>query len=310
MGNDVNESTVHKIWRDSMLATGHHMNSSKLTYDDFVLLMKGQTRDAVVKAGRLCPESSCIFEEGAEDNGNLNSGQRSIEDCMVTVPSAYKCRPSDFAVTPVLLTDQSMKFERRRSWSADNDCDESVGVMLDIPRENDKAILSAKTYDEQGQKTSLKSHAANRKLYQAHRQMRLAVLEASKRFEENQARHACANICAHADNSRGEIVRAGLVSRRGFAKPGPSEAEAVRKLLQQNSAQQTLLVEQVNRRGARSGRRIRKKTISDMSGMLSHMDQDKLPSYFPSQPLAEVDEIHEETKCLEAHHVSFTNLDA
>jgi hypothetical protein len=117
----------------------------------------------------------------------------------------------------------------------------------------------------------------NRKLYRAHRQMRLAVLEASKRFEEQQAEHAKQVILAARDEAEGEeekglgMIQAGLVMRHGHTKQVSSKA--IRTLLEENRVQQQALVEKANRRGGR-GRRSRKKTTSDMSGMLSSIGQD------------------------------------
>ncbi|GAX16046.1 hypothetical protein FisN_20Hh280 [Fistulifera solaris] len=110
----------------------------------------------------------------------------------------------------------------------------------------------------------------NRQLYRAHRQMRLAVLEASKRFEEQQTAHArdliLAQREAEGNNEHGHVmIQAGLVMRHGHKKQVSSEA--IRTLLLENQAQQQALVEKANRRGGR-GRRSRKKTISDMSGMM------------------------------------------
>lgn len=114
----------------------------------------------------------------------------------------------------------------------------------------------------------------NRKLYRAHRHMRLAVLEASKRFEEQQAEHAKEVILAarEEDDSHG-MIQAGLVMRHGHKKQVSSKA--IRTLLESNRMQQQALVEKANKRGGR-GRRSRKKTISDMSGMLSSMSAEDL----------------------------------
>ena len=121
----------------------------------------------------------------------------------------------------------------------------------------------------------------NRKLYRAHRQMRLAVLEASKRFEEQQARHAREVLMARddedqeggtADGLNNLPFHAGLVMKHGHKKHVSSEA--IKKMLQDDKNEAQALVEKATRRGGR-GKGRRKKTISDMSGMLS-MGQDDL----------------------------------
>ena len=117
----------------------------------------------------------------------------------------------------------------------------------------------------------------NRRLYRAHRQMRLAVLEASKRFEEQQAEHARDVILAQREQNQEQngggasaVIHAGLVMRHGHTKQVSSEA--IRAMLARDRAEQQTLVEIATRRGGR-GRRSRKKTISDMSGMLSSTEE-------------------------------------
>merc|ERR1712176_1390282 len=124
--------------------------------------------------------------------------------------------------------------------------------------------------------TKANLHFVNRKLYRAHRQMRLAVLEASKRFEEQQAAHAKEVILSQreAEDANSNVVPAGLVMRRGHK--GQVSSEQVKCLLRKEASQQQVLVEKATKRGGR-GKRSRKKTISDMSGMLqSSLTQDEM----------------------------------
>jgi hypothetical protein len=107
--------------------------------------------------------------------------------------------------------------------------------------------------------------AANRKLYRAHRQMRLAVLEASKRFEEQQAQHAKEVLIAR-QAKEGGAGSAGLVMRHGYTKQVSSDA--IRQLLSENAARQQEMVAVASRKGGR-GKRTRKKTISDIRVMLN-----------------------------------------
>jgi len=116
----------------------------------------------------------------------------------------------------------------------------------------------------------------NRKLYRAHRQMRLAVLEASKRFEEQQARHARDVILAQRESEGEEDIKlyhAGLVMRHGHKRQVSSES--VKLLLKEHREKQQVLVEKATKRGGR-GRRNRKKTCSDMSGMLFSLEHEQV----------------------------------
>ena len=112
----------------------------------------------------------------------------------------------------------------------------------------------------------------NRRLYRAHRQMRLAVLEASKRFEEQQALHARDVILAEREKQSPNVPHgAGLVMRHGTTIQVSSEA--IRAMLARERAEQQSYVEKATRKGGR-GRRTRKKTVSDMSAMLSMGSED------------------------------------
>jgi hypothetical protein len=90
------------------------------------------------------------------------------------------------------------------------------------------------------------------------------------------------------------MIQAGLVMRHGHKKQVSSQA--IRKLLDENRVQQQALVEKANRRGGR-GRRSRKKTISDMSGMLSSMGQDDMNAVAQQATSSAVDiVVHEDFK--------------
>jgi hypothetical protein len=127
----------------------------------------------------------------------------------------------------------------------------------------------------------------NRKLYRAHRQMRLAVLEASKRFEEQQAEHAKQVISAAREASeRHRVVQAGLVMRHGHKKQ--VSTKSIRALLERNREQQNSLVEKANRSSGR-GRRSKKKTVSDMSSMLTNLNPEDLLLGAPKTGASAVD---------------------
>jgi len=101
----------------------------------------------------------------------------------------------------------------------------------------------------------------NRKLYRAHRQMRLAVMEASKRFEEQQI----ARTKKMLEMRGGQPCGAGLTMRHGHAPE--MSIEQIREVIKKQQKQRQVAVDKANKRGGR-GRRTRKKTVSDMAGML------------------------------------------
>eukprot|EP00592_Proboscia_alata_P024813 CAMPEP_0194442738 /NCGR_PEP_ID=MMETSP0176-20130528/126308_1 /TAXON_ID=216777 /ORGANISM="Proboscia alata, Strain PI-D3" /LENGTH=282 /DNA_ID=CAMNT_0039268887 /DNA_START=104 /DNA_END=952 /DNA_ORIENTATION=- len=114
--------------------------------------------------------------------------------------------------------------------------------------------------------------SANRELYRNHRIIRLAVLEASKRFEDQKISRLTQQLKAKGllgeegtDTGRG----AGLVLRRGSInnKESWNETEAVRKILQENQEKERKQLERVKRKAGR-GRRSSEKTASDVSAMM------------------------------------------
>lgn len=116
----------------------------------------------------------------------------------------------------------------------------------------------------------------NRKLYRAHRTMRLSVMEACKRFEEEQAKRALDVLLAQEEeNNKTRKGHAGLVMRRVENKTVSSEA--IKQFLEQNRKEQQDLMEKANKRGGR-GRRIRKKTISDMGAMMGSLSNEEMTS--------------------------------
>ena len=131
----------------------------------------------------------------------------------------------------------------------------------------------------------------NRTLYRAHREFRHTLTEACKRFEDEQMRRAKESL--RAQESAGAKYTAGLVMRHGQALSD----ESIKKFLAETKEQQQKKVDQANRRGGR-GRHSRKKTTSDMSGMLiepTHLgtpemgDRKKLAKQEALEPIEEDD---------------------
>jgi hypothetical protein len=142
----------------------------------------------------------------------------------------------------------------------------------------------------------------NRELYRAHRLMRLAVLEASKRFEEKQIVREGLDMTSserqeHEEQSRSkeaahpkadrEDMAAGLVMRRGtIERQNSTGAERVRELLRQREAERQAQLAAATKKSGRSaggaGRRSRRqKTVSDMSALMAGMSP---PPSTPSNP--------------------------
>ena len=127
----------------------------------------------------------------------------------------------------------------------------------------------------------------NRTLYRAHREFRHTLTEACKRFEDEQMRRAKESL--KAQESAGAKYTAGLVMRHGQALSD----ESIKKFLAETIEKQRKKVDQANRRGGR-GRHSRKKTTSDMSGMLIEPTPLVTPEIGDWNKLAKLDPIEED----------------
>jgi len=121
----------------------------------------------------------------------------------------------------------------------------------------------------------------NRNLYRAHRQMRLGVLEACKRFEENQLfRLQKEHKQKQKDAAAKPIGGAGLVMRHGHAEK--LSTETIRDILQKRQKEQELLLQKSIKLSGRGGKRqIDRimKTVSDMSALfVSNNNQASAPN--------------------------------
>ena len=105
----------------------------------------------------------------------------------------------------------------------------------------------------------------NRELYRAHRSMRLAVVEASKRLEEEQQRRAREEIRKEqAQANKG----AGLIMRHG----GELSADAIKQFVMQQQKEEQKKVQEASKRAGR--RHARNRTSSDIRGMFGGSDSD------------------------------------
>jgi calcium-dependent protein kinase len=113
----------------------------------------------------------------------------------------------------------------------------------------------------------------NRHLYRSHRQMRLSVIDACKRFEEQQAKHAHGVLLAEKNKASNMGGFAGLVMRRVENKT--VSTEEIKNRLEQNRKQHQDLMEKANRRsGGRRSRR--KRTVSDLSAMMGSLSSEEM----------------------------------
>eukprot|EP00566_Odontella_aurita_P004014 CAMPEP_0113570380 /NCGR_PEP_ID=MMETSP0015_2-20120614/24932_1 /TAXON_ID=2838 /ORGANISM="Odontella" /LENGTH=1169 /DNA_ID=CAMNT_0000473145 /DNA_START=72 /DNA_END=3581 /DNA_ORIENTATION=- /assembly_acc=CAM_ASM_000160 len=224
---------------------------------------------------------------GSTNTANLTppqSPKRGAVDFITPVSQRDKLSPKSLDSAPVLPSSIPSPFDaersallRRRSRSVDDQDTEGIPPLpletgeqspvfrpdvrraTFLPEHNHNSLDIEKAIKDET-KTPL---VVNRKLYRAHRQMRLAVLEASKRFEEQQIARTKKILD---EQNKTKPCGAGLTMRHGLVREMSSGS--IRKLMQQQQTQQDTAVSKANKRGGR-GRRTRKKTVSDMAGMLS-----------------------------------------
>jgi calcium-dependent protein kinase len=347
VGNDElhNEEEMRNMWRESM----RNLNSTQahITYDDFLLLMKGQSHESHDKQKSLhqvqaplspLPEGVQVLDEAEMDVSDdmpkigtppsdetdlgarvdtivakedklhflskssldesslhslpnlgaapmygssnsimvtpTNSGSSSKNIATVTFSEATKVpdlqsRAAKSIPQPSIVTRKRSKSMEEDTHLAMEDASAELASKdsrraLNLPEHASKRMMK----DELANKSAL---AVNRQLYRAHRQMRLSVLDACKRFEEQQASRARDTLMKEKVK---EAIGAGLVMRHGTKFQVTSDA--IRTYLDEAQAEQQALVDKANRRGGR-GRSARKKTISDMSAMMNpSMGQDEM----------------------------------
>eukprot|EP00594_Rhizosolenia_setigera_P010387 CAMPEP_0178971696 /NCGR_PEP_ID=MMETSP0789-20121207/20481_1 /TAXON_ID=3005 /ORGANISM="Rhizosolenia setigera, Strain CCMP 1694" /LENGTH=953 /DNA_ID=CAMNT_0020658821 /DNA_START=120 /DNA_END=2981 /DNA_ORIENTATION=- len=276
-----------------------------INYDDFLLLMKGQNKsekkfqsnslNSMTGGLDSIPASlgknsylhfdhgMAIAEEGEEEDApsmDDPTGTPLASRHSTSSGQTYNTSPvvpsSPFRVTPP---------GRNRASSLGNDADYgekanvnvssflSTRMAINIPEHehNDKNIEQI-INDES--KTPL---VVNRNLYRAHRTMRLSVLDASKRFEENQM----TRLMKEHQSQQNKIKRgAGLVMRHG--KKETISREELKKILDQRMKEQHEQLEKAQNRSGR-GKRRRKKTVSDMTGMFGSPPTETTPHQQLSQ---------------------------
>jgi predicted transcriptional regulator len=343
---------MREMWGDSMKAM--NCSQARITYEDFLLLMKGQTRDAGnshekqgttlrISAGEL----GVVIEEQSDDIPSFEATPPTIRQFDGSFDNAASKTPlmpnpgvaDDTMDTPLSMDDnediaelsgvgipvmttvvsplharcESSPPVAQTNVITDSLITEIEPTMPMIPKPRPYIRARSRSYDEtnisgdrmeagstqmfspdsrcslrlpEHDKEPVFDHGQtavqpNRKLYRAHRQMRLAVMDASNRFEEQQARHARDVLIAQQKQHDSKKGQAGLVMRRVENKT--VSTEQVRKLLEQNQKDRLSLMEAANRR---SGRRNRTKTISDIGGMLGSLTQEEISKISEAAPFS------------------------
>merc|ERR1719410_513666 len=223
MGSDITEEeSYRKMFFDGL--SDLRIKDSIINYDDFLLLMKGQTKEPDPNVFRSLPQKKISYLNPVPESSPLTE-----KEPMEEYEKPSKVRAKSFECT----TESTIDMEEEDHLVAPaNAC---RGVALPEHQHDDKTIEDL-IHDES--KTPL---VVNRSLYRAHRQMRIGVLEACKRFDEwqqfrLQQEHQRRNLPA---------AGAGLVMKHGTTEK--LTTEAIRKILQDRQKEQQKLLDKANK---------------------------------------------------------------
>jgi hypothetical protein len=308
------EEELRLLWTESMKSVD--CSSQHIAYDSFVLLMKGQTKEPELPVPSLRLTSLSSLQEDESETEPCSPEKRlssPSETPQVESHGLYLRDPAghDASLSSLpnlsgpLLHDTSSSTigEPLSGDHVHEEADETIVELHDMSRPlkllrgRSKSLAEESEFgvEPSSQKDTRHAHApperdakvsqqrpnqsavaTSRQFYRAHRQMRMAVMEVSRRFEEEQTRRARDNLMAEKAKEAGMtgLGQAGLVMRHGHKVHVTTDA--IRDYLEKDKAEKQQLVEKATRRGGR-GRGNRKKTISDMSAMMNaSLGQDEL----------------------------------
>lgn len=301
MGSDAlqSEDSMREMWGDSIKAV--NCQHARITYDDFLMLTKGQTKEAMVN-----PSSDEMDLEGSVPS-LLGAGSFGL-DTDGSVSSLLGSTATLIAVPEVDSSSDEAETPRPQSLTpkgsgavVDNDSpDESIVSKLARNISNHTPIppKSPLTASNKSAPAPLAGHNQTLEMAAAslmYRSLAGYFRQASSE-DVTSGEHGivtptsrrettpipCSNAVAAASlmsrslvgyfrqASNEGVIQAGLVMRRGLKKQVSSEAG--RNILRDNRMPKHEPVENSTRRDGR-GRRSRKKSISDLSAMMSSNGQ-------------------------------------
>ncbi|MGA0770449.1 MAG: EF-hand domain-containing protein, partial [bacterium] len=308
-----NEESLREMWGEA--AT--HSDEAWLSYEDFLLLMKGQPTPGQLRKPSFSNKQSS-FKSGlgltpvmesttSADSGELADSSILRKSTNSSPPGSAPSATGGFMSPSFCEEDEN---ESNRPVCMDDGGDDALNEgfleavrhqskgfaikdSLTTPDSPDSIKNRSKSFDEPAGPTAfakgnalrainLPEHQSrqtiidksktplvvNRELYRAHRQMRLGVLEASKRLEEEQQRRAREEMRKEQARSNANKVGAGLIMRHG----GELSADAIKQFVVQRQKEEQKKIEQAVSKGGR--RHNRNKTASDIRGMFGGSGSD------------------------------------
>jgi Ca2+-binding EF-hand superfamily protein len=237
LGNSAESDLLERVWMETLQECKAHLD--RITYEDFLVLMKGQAKKDHSKPPPTGPGTSL---KPVHETATLQPVQEGVP-----------IRPS---LAEELQTVSNPRHKKTRSqsldqnsslWNGSDDEASASGSLTHDGRRAGRAILlpGQLPNKEKALDNSMSPLLANRALYRMHREMRIAVLEASKTFDRVR-------------NERSSPEQAGLIMKRGAKPPVELQDKHNREMY-----------EAAAKRCGRA-RRTRNKTVSDVTGMIIH----------------------------------------
>ncbi|KAL7570217.1 hypothetical protein ACA910_020644 [Epithemia clementina (nom. ined.)] len=222
LGNSADAEKLEKVWLDSLSEVQSKLDH--ISYDDFKRLMKGQPQTTRMGNSRASLDA---VPEDLTQSLRLPS-EKSWGD---QTDRRTKKKSKSFQPGSSMWDDQPDESSSSSSLKREGLSREGNPRLFQLPEESMDEL------------ESMSPLVVNRTLYRLHREMRLAVLEASKQFD-------------HKRKALENETQAGLVMKRGAKLPAEMEDQHNRDMF--------------DAAAKRCGRakRTRNKTVSDVTGML------------------------------------------
>jgi len=276
-----NKDDLQHMWRDSIRHVNGRMD--KISLDQFLLIMKGQALSDPTGSHRRSSMDSHMSpgKSLSSVQEGMPSPQGKIDDD--DIHRFVRLSSPDFPSIPMLENGTNAEFEgvqlqikpknklrpdysRLRSRSLETKrsdalhrSDKESEFLADTEGKIVKPIvgrnrINGTKFEDVVNDENMTPLMVNRALYRQHRELRLAVLDASKRFEEKQ-------------KARNYLLPPSLVMRRGSLGPGDKDVPPVLEQMESDTTEDS--INNASQRGGRPNRDRRQKTVSDMTGLMS-----------------------------------------
>jgi hypothetical protein len=186
IGNGTENGALEKMWLESLDRCKHHLN--RITFDDFKMLMKGQSQEIVGNPPSPVTHLPEVPEDEEVDEGLEGTSGVLDEEIENPRSSAKKKRSASYE-------------QKESAWdSGEFNKDPSMAMFL--------TTHAVREYSDNTNDTTMSPLVVNRALYRKHRELRLAVLDASKQFDTKRT-----DFQTKTESSRAK--RASLIMKRG-----------------------------------------------------------------------------------------------